>query len=235
MAMADEALIAEVAALRRRLEVQEAIHAVRALHFKYGYYMDRYLFDEVIALFSRDCELHFMSGIFRGIEGARRLYKGRLGQFGPAPGLLIDHLMMQDIVDIDADGLHASARFRCLVQGGIHESVADVSEQRARLSRQYWHSGLYENRYVCEDGVWKILRFSYMTVWEAGYEEGWAHADPDRIARAQLTTLYPQDPFGPDEIAPQPRGWPDTQTFPFHYVHPVTGRVWSSEPARETL
>ena len=34
----------------------------------------------------------------------------------------------------------------------------------------------------------------------------------------------PEDPDGPDELlADQPRLWPDTTTFPFHYRHPVTG------------
>lgn len=220
-------LLEEIASLRRRMEVQEAIHAIRTLHFKYGYYMDRYLLDEVVTFFSRDCEIHFRGGIFRGVEGAKRLYKGRLGRFGPAPGLLVDHLMMQDIVNIEADGAHASARFRCLVQGGIHESVSGVSADRAQASRQYWHSGLYENRYVREDGVWKILIFNYMTVWEADYDQGWARADPDRIARGQLTVPYPDDPFGPDAIETQPRGWPDVETFSFHYPHPVTGEKWS--------
>src|SRR5207248_8415221 len=49
-------------------------------------------------------------------------------------------------------------------------------------------------------------------------------------------TLYPQDPVGPDELMnPQPRLWPATDTVPFHYRHPVTGKpiVLDNSRARE--
>ena len=41
-------LRAEVAALRNLVGIQEDIHAVRTLQFKYGYYMDMTLFAEIV-------------------------------------------------------------------------------------------------------------------------------------------------------------------------------------------
>src|SRR5208283_2561420 len=51
--------------------------AVRDLQFKYGYYLDKCLYDEAVDLYTDDCEVHFLGGIFRGKESARRLYCGR--------------------------------------------------------------------------------------------------------------------------------------------------------------
>jgi hypothetical protein len=44
---------------------------------------------------------------------------------GPLRGFLLDHLMLQDIVDVAPDGLSAKGRFRCVLQGGCHESMRD--------------------------------------------------------------------------------------------------------------
>ena len=66
----------KVEELSRDLEMLKDVHAVRTLHFKYGYYMDKCLFGEIIDLFSESCEIYFMGGLFRGKAGARRLYGG---------------------------------------------------------------------------------------------------------------------------------------------------------------
>jgi hypothetical protein len=37
---------------------------VRDLQFKYGYYLDKCLYDKVVDLFTDDREVHFIGGIF---------------------------------------------------------------------------------------------------------------------------------------------------------------------------
>src|SRR5690606_13736356 len=97
-----KALAAKVEQLSHELGVQQDIQAVRSLQFKYGYYMDKGLYEEVVDLFARDGVLHFMGGIFRGREGLTRLYCGRLrnaftgGHNGPVYGLLAEHMQLQD-------------------------------------------------------------------------------------------------------------------------------------------
>ena len=80
MADSDElkALTAQVEQLTRKVGLLEDIHAVRTLHFKYGYYLDMCLYDQVVDLFAETCELHFLNGIYRGKSGVRRLYCERL-------------------------------------------------------------------------------------------------------------------------------------------------------------
>jgi carotenoid cleavage dioxygenase len=217
-----------IEALERRLEELQAqirrhddIQAVRTLQFKYGYYMDKCLFGEIVDLFSEEAELHFMGGIFRGKAGARRLYGGSSGLNGPAYGMLFEHIIAQDIVDVAPDGRSAKGRFRCFMQGGVHETKKDAPPQ---IPSQFWEAGIYENEYAKEAGIWKIRLFNYRVVYQANYESGWAHAPVSPLMVRNYDSTYPENPKGPDEIGPPPPRWPETFIMPFHYPHPVTGK-----------
>jgi len=227
--MADDAAFQ---ALKKQLEdlthhvgVLEDINAIRHLQYKYGYYMDKCFYDETVELFSDSAEVRFLNGIYRGRKGARRLYCDWFrnlftgGKNGPIYGFLLDHLLLQGIVDVAPDRKTAKARFRCFMQGGYHESKPAM----ANFPPQFWEGGIYENEYVKEDGVWKIKLLNYNMLWQANYKEGWhqseAHLPP-------LTKLYPEDPNGPDEFVKEiPQVWPHTRSVPFHYPHPVTGKM----------
>lgn len=228
-------LIADVAALRAQVEQLSAelgrlqdVHAIRTLQHAYGYYLDKCLYDEVVDLFSDDGEVRFMGGVFRGKPGLRRLYCDRFrqrftrGYNGPVYGFLLDHLQLQDIVDVAADRRSARARFRCFMQAGSHESKTDVPPG---MPSQWWEGGIYENDYVRENGVWKIRVLNYTAVYHGLYERGWAHTPAQFVPT--FTTTFPQDPGGPDGlIEPAPVLWPETAVVPFHYAHPVTGAPW---------
>jgi hypothetical protein len=227
----------DVSALMKRLETVERelgllkdVQAVRRLQFQYGYYMDKGLYDEVVDLFATNGELYFMGGIFRGREGLRRLYCGRLreiftgGHNGPVFGMLCDHMQLQDIVSIAPDGLSARGRFRAFLQGGSHESKPDIT---SRLPLQWWEAGIYENTYVKESGIWKIQTNDYNMFWTAEFEKGWAHSKA--FSGSFFEKTFPDDPQGPDALFDRrPAFWPETPVVPFHYPHPVTGAVWDA-------
>jgi hypothetical protein len=228
---ADGVTIAELAgrlaAVERELSVLRDIQAVRTLQFKYGYYMDKGCYDEVVDLFAHDGALHFMGGIFRGKAGLRRLYCDRLrtnftdGNNGPVYGMLAEHMQLQDIVDISPDGKRAKGRFRALMQAGSHVTR---EKRSAFLPLQWWEAGVYENDYVKEDGVWKIQTLDYHMFWQADFETGWAHSKP--YEGHFFAQTFPDDPGGPDELSDRvPAFWPETPIVPFHYPHPVTGEA----------
>ena len=223
----------ELSELRRQVQQLSAelgalqdVHAIRRLQHAYGYYMDKCLYDDVVDLFSERGEVHFMNGLFRGKAGLRRLYCDRFrknftgGRNGPLYGFLLDHLQLQDIVDVAPDRASALGRFRALMQAGCHETKQD---KPAMLPQQWWEGGVYENVYVREAGVWKIKVLNYHCLYHGLYEKGWAYT-PAQVT-PPFTRVYPEDPSGPDAlIEPMPALWPDTAIVPFHYSHPVTGR-----------
>jgi hypothetical protein len=214
----------QLAILTRRVSLLEDTNAVTSLHYKYGYYIDKCLYREAVDLFCDSGEVRFLNGVYKGRKGAHRLYVDWFGKYftngfnGPLRGFLLDHLMLQDIVDVAPDGLTAKGRFRCVLQGGCHESMRDPIPN---FPKQFWEAGIYENAYVKEAGVWKIKLLNYNMLWQANYEQGWAHSG---VHLAPLTKTYPDDPNGPDELlADVPKTWPETRIVPFHYDHPVTG------------
>lgn len=215
------ALERELEALRHEVGVQADIHAVRTLQFKYGYYMDKCLFADIVELFAEQAVLYFLNGIFHGKSGARRLYGGASGLNGPVHGMLFEHIIAQDIVDVAPDRTRARGRFRCFLQGGVHESKTDAPP---RIPAQFLEAGIYENEYVREAGVWKIALFNYRIVYQARLEQGWAHSGREPLMITPYTRTYPEDPRGPDALRPLPPTWPETFIMPFHYPHPVTGR-----------
>ncbi|GAB2998360.1 nuclear transport factor 2 family protein [Amycolatopsis acidiphila] len=241
MSSTEEVSTAGVARLQRtvvelaeRVRSLEAAAEIRALHHKYGYYLDKCLYDEVVDLFGADGEVAFAGGVYRGRAGVERLYLQRFrarftgGHNGPVRGFLLEHVMLQDVVTVSPDGTSARARFRCLMQAGAHESAP---EQVSRLSfQQWWEGGLYENAYVLENGVWKIKRLGYFPFWHAEYESGWAHTAP--MTHMIPETTYPEDPLGPDELIEGFAFFPATDVVPFHYPHPVTGRDPAGEAVR---
>ena len=210
----------ELESLRREIGIQADIQAVRTLQFKYGYYMDKCLFGAIVDLFAEDAVLYFMNGIFRGKRGARRLYGGASGLNGPVRGMLFEHIIAQDIVDVAPDRRTAKGRFRCFLQGGVHQSKRDAPP---RIPAQFLEAGIYENEYVKEDGVWKIKIFNYRIVYQARLEDGWARAGEEPLMVSHYTGTYPENLRGPDELREPPPVWPDVFIMPFHYPHPVTG------------
>lgn len=217
-------LRAEIGGLSDRLGRLEAEAAIRRLHHAYGYFMDYCRYDDVIALFSKQGEAVFLSGVYKGHASLERLYKTFLGQaytggeVGPVNGFLADHFLMQDVITLAPDARSAKMRGRALLILGSHESRTNRSPQ---LPDQVYEAGLYENDYVLEDGVWKIARLEYALQWQALYEKGWAHTTTDL---PPAVPLYPESPIGPDFLIETTRKvWPERSAFEFHYRHPVTG------------
>jgi len=206
------------------------VQAIRRLQHAYGYYMDKCLYDEVVDLFAEDGEVRFGGGIYRGKAGQRRLYSGNFrrvfanGANGPVFAFLLDHLQLQDIIDVAPDRRTALARVRCFMQAGSHDAKENPPPG---IPRQWWEGGVYENSYAKgEDGVWRIKVLNYHVVYQGTFEEGWAHWKS--AAPAADRKSFPEDPNGPDEWSPEgASAWPQTAVVPFHYAHPVTGKSWS--------
>lgn len=215
----------QVADLAGKFARTEAEGAIRRLHHAYGYFMDYCWYDEVIDLFADDGEAVFLSGVYKGRESLARLYKTFLGQTythgqdGPVYGFLADHYLMQEVITVAPEAQSARLRGRALLLLGSHESRPDQPEQ---LPEQVYEGALYENDYVCEDGVWKISRLEYALQWQALYDKGWTRTRTDLPPQVPC---FPESPIGPDFLIDVTRKvWPERSAFEFHYTHPVTGQ-----------
>jgi SnoaL-like domain len=242
------ALAARVDKLEHELGIQQDIHQIRRVQYTYGYFIDKSQYDEVVDLFSDDAEVWFLGGVYKGKAGVRRLYLERFraiftqGHNGPRYGWLLDHPQLQMVIDVADDRLSATVRGRSMMQAGTHETAETAisllegatAELTRRVRRSWWEGGVYDNRYVRDNGVWKISRIGYFPFWHGTFEAGWEKIPVDYIPTPSV--CYPEDPLGPDYIlSPQPRLWPATDIVPFPYNHPVTGQpiVCDNSRARE--
>jgi SnoaL-like domain len=206
------ALEAELPSLERDIVRLEDIKAIKRLQRAYGYYVDKKLAREIGALFADDpaatAELGG-SGVYVGKAHIAEFYARIIGGEGLEHGQLFNHLILQGVVHLSADGRTAKGRWRALIQLGEHGKSAT------------WAEGPYENEYVKEGGVWKFSKVHWFQTFEAPYSPGWH--------KVQVPLAPPLGDFPPDRppsivYAPYPNNF----IPPYHYANPVSGRC---EPA----
>ncbi len=201
------------------------VNAVKKLQRAYGYYIDKGFWGEAAALFADDAT--FESGV-DGVYAGRARIRARLmlaGGGNPGPGLpygqIYHRMQLQPLIDIAPDGRTAWGRWREIALLGHFHHDAE------------WGGGVYENEYVKQDGVWKILKLHYYPNFVAPYDTGWAKLAPvEGDWKSAAGRALPAD--RPPTARYQP--FPAAFTPPFHYRNPVTGasradRAYSREAA----
>lgn len=206
VALPGRELDAAAAGLARRASLLADEQAIENLQRVYGYYYDRAQWDHMADLFAANGTLEFaQSGVYVGPKRIRA-FLGTLGPHGGEPGWLNDRIQLQVVVSVAPDGRTARARSRELAMTGRYGQGGE------------WSEGIYENRFVKEDGRWKFASVHYFPTFQTDYDQGWGkHARP---AAGILANLPPDRP-------PSQRYeiFPKAHVPPFHYRNPVTGRA----------
>jgi hypothetical protein len=221
---AARALASRLAALAQQTQRLADTNAIAKLQRAYGYYLDKGFWDEAADLFADDAT--FESGMDGVYVGKARIRARLVAEGGghPGPGLpygQMNHRMqLQPVIDVADDGHTASARWREIaLLGQYHE-------------RAEWGTGIYENEYVKQDGIWKIARLNYYPNFVVPYAEGWA--------RAAATSGSWISPAGRALPADRPASrsyqpFPTLFTPPFHYAAQSGEPVWRAGAASRAL
>lgn len=193
------------ASLAQRIALLEDERAVIRLQTAYGYYVDKAQWDEAADLFAADATLEIAGrGLYRGQDRIRAYLKCLPTLM---EGTVFNHMQLQPLVTLDGD--RAAGRWRAIMEVAIRGEVDLVGE------------ATYENRYVREDGVWKIARLhcfvTYYADWKAGLAGGgvpmgteFAHFPPDEPQTVDYSSF------------------PGIYIPPYHYPNPVTGKAWKA-------
>jgi len=194
--------------LRCRVMLLEDRNEVINLQRIYGYYLDKALFAELLALLTEDVSLEYSGrGVYLGKARARKLLQMMPGgQGGLADGMLQNHLQLQGVVHPAADGLSARGRWRAFIMMGSADGHAA------------WQEGIYENEYRKEEGIWRISKVHFYCNVNADYESSWAKAPRGvpGLSRELPPDLPPSDP--------NYRPYPAAYVPPFHYPNPARAR-----------
>ncbi len=197
------ALQAQVADLQHQAQRASDYISIANLQAIYGYYVDKSRWDDAADLFAKDASLEIAGrGVFKGQDHIRT-YLHQLGDM--QYGRLFNHMQLQPVIDIAADGLSAKARWRAFMQVG-HLG------QEAR-----WGEATYENQYVKDGGVWKIAKLHAYITFYVEYDKGWN--------KGAVPLPGHLKGLAPDEEASEKYGaFPQVYLPPYHYPNPVTGK-----------
>ncbi len=194
----------KIAELTRRADLLKDQQDIENLQRRYGFYLDRAMWDQVADLFADDGTIEMgQRGVYVGKKRVRA-FLDLLGPHGLHDGWLNDHFQLQIIADVSPDGKTAKSRSREFDMLG-HAG-----------GKGYWEEGTFENTYVKEDGVWKIKSLHFYPTFITDYTKGWGK-DAQPVPTAS-TTLPPDLP--PSEVY---EIYPKAYVPAFHYVNPVTG------------
>jgi triacylglycerol lipase len=202
------AATADVAGLVERVR---SVHEIENLESAYGYYLDKNLFNDLADLFDPvqgSIELAHR-GVYGGPKVREFLVKvfGR-GQEGPVAGRLGNHIQMQPVVTLAADGRSAKIRQRML-------------QQMSQGGRVSLGGAIYENEAVRgADGVWRFSKVNAWNTFSAGYEGGWARGPTRGMPGPNAELITPDSP-----PTRQIAMFPVVYEIPYHYANPVTGRT----------
>jgi acetyl esterase/lipase len=191
--------------LRRSTRLKDGLD-LENLQRIYGYYIDRGLWDQAAALFADEGTIELeLQGVYVG-PSRIEAFLSTLGPYGGRDGLLSDHVQLQPVVTVDDDGSTAKSRSRELAMTGVFEGDGE------------WRTGIYENTYIKQDGVWKIQSLRFFPTFVTDYDAGWAEdAQPPRQVNADLPPDRP-----PTELY---ETYPKAHVPPYHYANPVTDRA----------
>jgi hypothetical protein len=162
---------AELERLANQLRLREDTDAIRQLHDSFATALNERRYEDAVALFADNAEVHFNGAVFAGRErGIRRLYVERFGGHSSAPRPAPIHACVADsaqpcAIDVAADRQSATAHFPCVTRVetalACPSSVVEMARQQGQGVAQQWEHGVYENRYVKEGGAWRIAQLRY--------------------------------------------------------------------------
>jgi len=192
--------------LEERLAVMNDENLVRNLQASYGYYVNRRMWDDVTDLFTADGVYEVGGvGVYKGTAGVRNAVE-RMGPAGLTHGVLNDRLQFDTVVSF------ASGRREAHVRGLELGLLGEADEGEA-----FWEVSVYDNRFVKEDGLWKVREMRVFPLFRSEYSKGWGKS---RIVEtAQGGALAPNMPLPADDAGEQGRIIPA-----FVSTHPVTGK-----------
>lgn len=197
---------ATLAGLQKRIDLLNEEDRIRNLQAIYGYYADRKMWDDVNDLFAEDGAVQVAGqGVWRGKAGVRK-WLASIGKPGLTHGQLNDRVQFDTLVTIAPGGNEAWAR-------GIElGTLAEADEGKG-----WWEISTFHNRFVRENGVWKIREMRRYPIMKTSVFDGWH--------KKRFIDAAPGGANAPDGPVPVADAAAPGLAIPaFLASHPVTGR-----------
>lgn len=195
-------LAAQIAATELEIQLLEDEKAIEGLQRIFGFYIDKHQWTQAADLFADNGTVEQGGeGVY---EGKARIleYFMRMGAEGPQEGILNDHMQLQPVIHVLPDGT---------AKGRWHH----FSQQAQLRVSHFWGTGIYENEYIKEGGVWKINKLHLYSTMRTPVDDGW---QVTALPRSQASTDFPPDSAPTVDY----ENYPAVYVVPFHYENPVS-------------
>lgn len=198
---------ATLAELQARVDALNDEDRVRNLEAALGFYEDRKMWDDVVDLFAQDGVVEIGGqGVWHGPAAIRRWLES-VGPAGLAHGELNDRVQLGVTVTIAPGGNEAFAR-------GIELGMLGAADQE----KGWWELATFRNRFVKEDGAWKIRELRRFVQMKTDIFEGWG--------KSRIVEPAPAGARAPDAPVPSADAVEPGFAVPaFLAAHPVTDRA----------
>ena len=172
-----------LARLETRISALNGEDGVRNLQDAYGFYVDRKMWDDVTDLFTTDGVLELGGvGIYDGPANIRRALE-RDGPAGLQHGQLNQHLQLDAEIAVEPSGEEARSR-------GIEFGLLGDADK----GTQFFTLGIFENRYVKQNDIWRIREMRIFPLMKTDYAKGWA--------KSQVVDSAPDKEHAPNRPVP---------------------------------
>jgi hypothetical protein len=204
-----EDLQAQINSLKNEVRTLRDIEAIQRVQKAYGYYLEHFMSQEIIDLFSDgpNVSLTLSAGTYAGKAGVKKFFS----HITPTHEFLHQVIQSADVINVDLSGNKAQGRWYCW--GAVALPVENAV-------RESFFSGIYSCDYIKEDGIWKLEKLRFDEFYSATPKEGWV--SPERLSKHVPIV---NSSCIPDIARTIQTRYPSGYIVPFHFTHPVTGKV----------
>ncbi len=185
---------------------------MRNLQHAYGYYVDRKMWDDVVDLFAEDCAVELGGDVLTGREGVRKAIE-RMGAAGLTHGQLNEHPLFDTTVSVMPGGQEAFSR-------GIELGMVGEADE----GTAHWEINVFRNRFVKQDGLWRLKELRVSPVMKADYGAGWGSGGEYGRTRPALPAF-----LGPNPVTGRPV---EHGGLTIAATTPLTGAIEARESAQ---
>lgn len=218
--MNEEALLARIEELEKKVQILDDMEAIKKLQRAYGYYMEHWMAEDIIDLFADgpDTALLIAGGQYRGKDAVKRFLRNGEENVelrkSSNPEYLHQVMQLSGIIDIDPSGETAQGRWY-----GFGACAFPIEEKGISPA---WMNGVYEVDYVKENGIWKLKVVHWCAIFLAPWTKGFVDESKrvDQIIAPRHLTNPNLKPTGDPEVTAYPSGF----VCPFHFDNPVSQR-----------
>ena len=196
--------------LEKKIERLEAVHEIQNLMGRYSYYHTANMHGETVELWAKNTpgvRADIPSfGLYKGIEGIRKLYIGAHNVLGEEArvGEMHMHTLTTPVIEVAGDGKTAR---------GVWISPGHETNSHSGKPQAFWAWLKYGADFVKEDGKWKFWHLRVFGIFFTPYEKSWVHVSnaegelilPDELKPDKKTTYWTNySPEGKAVLAPAP-------------------------------